>query len=363
MKEPWLAVILSSFFPGIGQWYSGNKRRGILFIYLMSFGIAAFLFLLSFQRIMQKEMRVITVVSTILLVYLFYLLNLFDAYRCTKKTNGEEVERARKQGKDPWLAVFLTRIVPGLGHIYVKKSAMGIVIVICVGVFQAIAWQYSYSLRAVLLAAFMAVVCYDAYRKAPIRRESSNRIIAIVCLLFFVLPVLQRVVILNLPFRPFQSIKRFTMHSGSLKAYRIKNDSMKPTLLPGDRILARKVTAKFKPLRGDPIIYTSTEEPNKSFVSRVAALADETIEIKNGAVHINSNKINAGPFNTIEYQSAGSYAREGSPFLVPKDSVFVLGDNSRNSKDSRFRGPIPQANIIGKAYMIYWPISRIGSIK
>jgi len=135
---------------------------------------------------------------------------------------------------------------------------------------------------------------------------------------------------------------------------------MEPTLLPGDALLVRK-SRKYIPKRGDVVAFKPPEDPTIPFVMRITALSNNTVEIKDRILYVNGQKIQQLDFETKNYPP-DSYGIE-EPYLVPKDHVFLLGDNSANSWDSRFFGAVPQSDIIGKAYKIYWPLSRRGPIK
>jgi signal peptidase I len=64
-------------------------------------------------------------------------------------------------------------------------------------------------------------------------------------------------------------------------------------------------------------------------------------------------------FSKRYYYNRGGFAKEGQKLVVPKDSFFVLGDNSISSQDSRYWGFVPRKNILGRAMLIYWPPQRI----
>ncbi len=120
-KEPWLAVILSGIFPGLGQIYAGKTIKGLclIFIALILIGLSSFL-ILSPTGSIRLGIQLLIGFS------LFYIFSLFDAYRCAVKSNSREFERLRKNEKDPWLAVFLTGLFLGLGHAY--QEQWGVVI-------------------------------------------------------------------------------------------------------------------------------------------------------------------------------------------------------------------------------------------
>jgi signal peptidase I len=162
-----------------------------------------------------------------------------------------------------------------------------------------------------------------------------------------------------------------------VQAFKIPSGSMIPTFEIGDRIFVNKMVygarvpftdirlpALKEPQRGDIIIFISPETPTKDFVKRLIGLPGDTVEIKNGNIYING-KMLEGPMSIRSnyYYNRGNYGKEGEPITVPKGSYFALGDNSANSRDSRYWGFVPKKNLIGKAFLVYWPLTRVRIIK
>lgn len=161
-----------------------------------------------------------------------------------------------------------------------------------------------------------------------------------------------------------------------VQAFKIPTGSMHPTLKVGDLILVNKfiygakvpftdfrLPAVRQPKRGDVIVFIYPEDPKKDFIKRLVALEGETVEIKNGTIYVNDQPVLDPLFNQRYYYNRGPYAKEGEKLIVPQGSFFVLGDNSGSSQDSRYWGFVPRKNILGKALVIYWPLTRIRIIK
>ncbi len=144
-----------------------------------------------------------------------------------------------------------------------------------------------------------------------------------------------------------------------VQPFYIPSSSMEPTLLPGDRVLVSKLNYRFRePRREDVIVFVAPErgqsEEQQDFIKRIVGTPGMEIEVENGRLIVDG-KLKKEDFTRPDHQNS----RFG-PFTVPLDSVFVMGDNRANSKDSRFFGPVDDDSIIGKAFVIYWPPDRIG---
>jgi signal peptidase I len=161
-----------------------------------------------------------------------------------------------------------------------------------------------------------------------------------------------------------------------VQPFKIPTGSMEPTLMPGDRILVVryiyglripftfKSVAKFKdPKTGEIIVFNYPEETKRAFIKRCIGTPGDEIEIKNGEILLNRSPIKKQPMNKIYYYNRGEFGQEDKPIKIPKDSFFVLGDNSASSKDSRYWGFLDARYLIGKAIMIYWPLNRIRILK
>jgi len=154
-----------------------------------------------------------------------------------------------------------------------------------------------------------------------------------------------------------------------VQAFKIPSGSMEPTLLVGDHILVNKFLYGIKipfiqktlvpitnPQRGDVMVFIYPVDPSKDFIKRVIGLAGDKVEMIGKTVYINGK-----PYDDPHgyYSPAGgpgeSSAREHfGPFSVPKDHLFVMGDNRNHSYDSRYWGFVPIESVKGKAFIIYW---------
>ncbi|MBI4336196.1 MAG: signal peptidase I [Candidatus Omnitrophica bacterium] len=150
-----------------------------------------------------------------------------------------------------------------------------------------------------------------------------------------------------------------------VQAFKIPSGSMRTTFLEGDRILVNKFIYRFKePQRGDIVVFRYPEDKKKDFVKRMIAKGGQTVEIREGAILIDDKPvIEPQILNQIYYYNRGEYGGTGQKIHVPGDSYYVLGDNSASSRDSRYWGFVPKKNLLGRAFLIYWPLGRIRVVK
>jgi len=133
---------------------------------------------------------------------------------------------------------------------------------------------------------------------------------------------------------------------------RIESISMQPTLYEGDFVVVNRLAYKFgAPGRGDIIVFRYPPNPeSEPYIKRVIGLPGETVTIQDGEVFVDDV-----PLGEPYIKASPNY--QGT-WIVPEGNLFVLGDNRNNSSDSHSWGMVPLANVIGKAEVIYLPISH-----
>lgn len=144
--------------------------------------------------------------------------------------------------------------------------------------------------------------------------------------------------------------------------YQIPTGSMKPTFMENDKIFVDKLSYRFRePVRGDIIVFKYPLDRKKDYVKRLVGLPGDTIEIRKGVILVNGKPMTDHPFSKNIYYNVEEwkYGKSGQVIHVPEGRYFALGDNSAHSADSRQWGFIVRKDIIGKAFMIWWPPKRI----
>jgi signal peptidase I len=142
------------------------------------------------------------------------------------------------------------------------------------------------------------------------------------------------------------------------QAFYIPSESMVPTLETNDRVLVNKLSYKLHDVnRGDIVVFETPESETggaQDLVKRVIGLPGETVSCRNGGILIDGRPLDE-PYleDTVDTSCDQEYR-------IPADTVFVMGDNRTQSKDSRSFGPIDQDSIVGRVFIRIWPPNRVG---
>ena len=141
---------------------------------------------------------------------------------------------------------------------------------------------------------------------------------------------------------------------------RVTGDSMVPTFHDGEQIIAEKISVKLEdPKRGEIIIFKHPTNPGKLIIKRLIALPGETVKISQGTLYINGEKFNEPYLSPQTATTGGQIIQENTEFKVPADSYVLMGDNRNASTDSREWGPIKKDLIVGKGFIVYYPINKM----
>lgn len=174
----------------------------------------------------------------------------------------------------------------------------------------------------------------------------------------------------------------FILIHSTVQNVQVEGFSMEPNLNNGEFVLINKVIySRYKvaswmeriplvdrdkngiiepfraPKRGEVIVLKSPEERDRNLIKRVIAIPGDTVSMNRGVVSVNGVALNEARY----IPRPGTYSM--APVRIPKDEYWVMGDNRTGSSDSRSFGPVPRGNIVGKAWISYWPLKSLGFIK
>lgn len=285
---------------------------------------------------------------------------------------------APSKGRMPWLAVVFSLLCPGLGHIYCGHIALGLALLLASLLFTPlvvlVTWAGpSMGMLIALLALQVAMIgiygyaVIGSYRVAARARRSYeprdyNR------------PLLYAVLICVGVIYPIGSTA--LLRAQVVEAFYIPSTSMAPGILQGDRVLVNKLAhGSSGPQRGDVVVFRAPGQRQQNYVKRVVALAPDRVAVRGNDVYVNGTKLHRetsaatlrGGKGSVSFETNSGHryglllAEVDQPVAdypettVPKDHVFVLGDNRNISRDSRAFGSIPLGDVVGPVQYIYYP--------
>ena len=169
-----------------------------------------------------------------------------------------------------------------------------------------------------------------------------------------------------------------------LQAFYIPSASMEPTLRAGDRVLVEKMSYRFgNPDPGDVVVFEREvgvlppeedgsfiddigdgmrslfgfpTEGTQDFIKRVMAVSGDTIEARDGVIYVNGEAVDE------PYLPEGTVTGDFPSYPVPQGEIFVMGDNRGNSDDSRSFGGIPEDTVVGRAFVLIWPLDEVSGL-
>ena len=168
------------------------------------------------------------------------------------------------------------------------------------------------------------------------------------------------------------------IHNFVAQPFEVQQSSMVPTIVDGEYILIDKLTPRFDGYHyGDVVVFNPPDDSGLAtdgipFIKRIIGLPGDTVSLENGRVFV--TRPGESPVRIEEPyvvtdpdgSTAPTIPRDGEgtrEWTVPEGSYFVMGDNRPQSQDSRAFGPITQDLILGRAWLRYFPLERIGLIE
>ena len=139
----------------------------------------------------------------------------------------------------------------------------------------------------------------------------------------------------------------------------VRGSSMETTLFDGDNIMMDKLSYHLRDIRRGEVICFVSDKEGETLIKRVIGLPGETVRIGNGSIYIDGEAID-------DYIGGLSFAgRAEGEIMLARDEYFVLGDNRRDSIDSRYEavGNVKKRDILGRAFFLFYPFNRIRIVR
>jgi signal peptidase I len=341
-REPWLAATWSAILPGLGHLYLGSPRMAAVWIAAVIVGTA-----LACGFLLHPALPVWPSYVLLPALVLVWLGAIVHAYADGRRSSIPTEATAPAPGRRAPLGVFLNHLLPGLGHLVLRRWGAGVVLVLLFLLTSALPRPWERVAWGLLSAVAMWHV-WRAVRSPEVAWPQPVTLMAVVQLAVAIAT----------------AIVLATLRLHALQAFRVPSASMEPALQVGDFLYVEKVdrmTAK----PGEIVVIPYPNDRSKPFLKRVLGAPGDVVEFRADGAYRNGERVLE---SLTTPDQAGWTGRSdvlggtGRPFRVPDGHVFVIGDQLGNSNDSRFFGPIPLSDVAGRAYRIYWPPARAGTI-
>lgn len=275
-------------------------------------------------------------------------------------------------------AAVLTVLAPGFGHLYLGLPGRALAIWLCSLALIASVFYVILSLPAGIVVAwlpvlvrigFVAWAAWDAARRARAAAPPDTWYQR-----WYILALIWLAIAVAL--QPFVTSGERKM----IEAFRIPSGSMEPTVMVGDYLYTdMRGSARVSVTRGSLVLFASVEERGLKILKRVVALGGDTVAMRGAQLYLNGALVDepyaeslatvhgADPDQRaamLKWQDPLLTGRDSvslhpdlndwGPLVVPHETLLVLGDNRQASYDSRFWGPLPRRNVLGRPAMIYY---------
>jgi signal peptidase I len=162
----------------------------------------------------------------------------------------------------------------------------------------------------------------------------------------------------------------FVIQNFIAQPYQVQQQSMERTLEPGQYVLVDKLTPRWDDFgRGDVVVFSPPDSwttDDTPFIKRVIGVAGDTVEVReDGFVYVNGAAIEE-PYtyrNAEGVNEPTTASLDQGRWVIPTGQLFVMGDHRQKSADSRVFGPISTTDVIGRAFLRYWPVSEFGILQ
>jgi len=343
MKEPWLAVLLSFLFPGIGLFYVGKRVVGV----------SAFLVINSMiswgaWSILSPSGQTLRGWILVALALTFQIGTMVISWHAARLENKSGPKKLGRKGRDPYLAILLSVVLPGLGHLYAGLHVLGLLFLACY-ILLVMEGPAGFS-GIVVETLFLAIVLshVSTSRGSLSSRRRWVLVTAIVALLFFT-----------------STVHQFASHNLARMEF-LTGQSNYPTLMEGDLVVV-DLHAKADFRTSDFVVLSLAFPPDyqsRFVVKRVIAFEGDEVYIDSGSVYLNRERMMGQHFSRVQYtvDSTCVYGKLQNPYIVPKGYIFVLGDNPTHCTDSRQIGGIERGSVVGVVRKVIWPLQRIQNL-
>ena len=338
-REPWQAVCWNFVFPGLGHVRLGRRVPGL--------ALVAGTLAISLLAIVLATRESVSVLWAAVCVAGLAAIQAgagFHAHGIARVGETPVAAAARHARRDAWKALFLTRLLPGAGHLYDGRYPVGIALVVLTGLTGLLHSGWGAAGQVVLVIAGSL----ELWRNFRGRPGGSGA-------------AMVRLVTATAAVMLLASALTAGLRAYVVRAYRMPSESMLPSVAVGDCLFA-DMTRRGHASVGEIVVFPVPGDPSKEFLKRVFATAGDIVEFRADGAWRNGRLAIRPPVLPPVRDGQLRYGGEGRPYSVPQGAVFVIGDNLGNSSDSRFFGPVPEASVRGRAYKIYWPLEHEGPI-